>query len=367
MKNFSVIAGRQIKPISQENPISQRHAILKGLISLIAAASFAAILTLISPKAFAADYTLVDDLQQNADQIAEVTIANYDTYGVLPSVAVGQAFCESTLGKFPINDFNYWGLRARKGWRAFNSLEEGTIGYLETINNGRYDKALFNKDYKEQLKYIYEGGYCPNNPDYVDKVVWAIEAYDFTAYDATLFKSLEKQEQELRALVGSDNESSLTTTTKNEMPVFLTVIEQPINKREYKCADTVHTTYVVQESSDEVPYEYHIGTYHTVTSKEELFYPLYSSSLYTKDTVIQGAAVLPRSDVLPECEGLSGLPAGEGLPSLPGLPGLPARVRETEGRSVTKALRNLPVGYFGFLCRAYLFRDIIPWRREDSF
>lgn len=131
--------------------------------------------------------------QQNyADRIAEVAIDNWETYGVLPSVAVGQAFIESTLGDH-CRGYNLWGIKS--GAVSYSSLDEGIHAYLKVINNGYYKNAPFCKDWRTQIRRILDGGYCVPEGKYYSNISWSIEAYNFDKYDKKLFKKLEKKEK----------------------------------------------------------------------------------------------------------------------------------------------------------------------------
>ena len=146
------------------------------------------------PLKAASTRTLTKSQQANADYIGNYVIEHYDEYQVLPSIAVAQAFVESTLGDH-CSDYNLWGIRS--GAEHYGSLEEACIRYLNVINNGRYDGALGNKSYESSIQHIINGGYCVGNPNYVSNVVWSIEAYGFDKYDKKLDKILEKKKKEV--------------------------------------------------------------------------------------------------------------------------------------------------------------------------
>lgn len=145
---------------------------------------------------------LVKSQQKVADEIARVTDKYYEKYGVLPSVAVAQAFEESTLGERKSNTHNYHGLAS--GGLSYSSLEDGVIGYLKCVNNENYfHNVAFIKDYKKQLHRILDGGnYCSPPGNYVNECVWAIKTYGWQKYDRKLFKRLdrEKKAKELEKL-----------------------------------------------------------------------------------------------------------------------------------------------------------------------
>ena len=136
--------------------------------------------------------TLDKEKSKTADAIAEICTENWEEYGVLPSVAVAQAFIESTLGEH-CSGFNLWGIRS--GAEQYSSLEEGAFRYLAVINNGYYDKALFQMDYRKQMKEILNGGYCQPVGDYYENAIWSIEEYNFDRYDMKLSRKLKKQNQ----------------------------------------------------------------------------------------------------------------------------------------------------------------------------
>ena len=117
----------------------------------------------------------------NADRIAKVCIDNYNTYGVLPSVSVAQAFIETGIGT-AYNNGNLWGLSSNN-FGEYSSIENGCLAYLKCINNGYYKGAPFAKNYQTQITKILYGGYCDNPASYISKVIWVIQTYDLTDYD----------------------------------------------------------------------------------------------------------------------------------------------------------------------------------------
>lgn len=134
--------------------------------------------------------TLTQSQKRNADIIAKIAMDNWDTYGVLPSVAVAQAFIESTLGD-RCNGYNLWGIAS--GAISYGSLYEGTIGYLRVINNGYYKGAPFQKNYNVQLRKILDGGYCQPEGNYHSNAMWSISTYNFDKYDKKMFKQIKKE------------------------------------------------------------------------------------------------------------------------------------------------------------------------------
>lgn len=140
--------------------------------------------------------TLPKQQQIMANKIARVVINKYDEYGVLPSVAVSQAFIESTLGMHKSNKHNYFGIRS--GAVGYSSFEEGVEAYLKVINNGRYDGAIKNKSYKKSLRHILNGGYCDPVGSYYSNAVWSIQTYGFHKYDEKLWKEQREKKEKAR-------------------------------------------------------------------------------------------------------------------------------------------------------------------------
>lgn len=93
-----------------------------------------------------------------ANKVAKTATENWEKYGVLPSVAVAQTLVESSLGKNRVRSNNLWGLRPGGKYASYPSLENGIYAYLEVLNNGRYGKALYKKDYRTQIRRILQGG-----------------------------------------------------------------------------------------------------------------------------------------------------------------------------------------------------------------
>lgn len=154
----------------------------------------------------AATKTLTKSQQKNADRIAEVAAAKWNQYGVLPSVAVAQAFIESTLGDH-CRGYNLWGINSGNGYN-YSSLDEGINAYLKVIHDsGYYDDAVGCKSYETQLyRILYDVDsdgnrrdvYCVPAGDYHSKAMWAIRTYDFDKYDKKMFKEIKKKKEEAK-------------------------------------------------------------------------------------------------------------------------------------------------------------------------
>ena len=138
------------------------------------------------PKYHLNSDALSDVQLQRADDIAHLVATNYEKYGVLPSVALGQAMQETQIGIADTNasnNYGYWGVMGSNGYAKYQSLYDGVMSYLRCINNGLYDDALFNKDYKSTLLSIQNGGYCHPKSGYAEAVIKCIDSYGFTKYD----------------------------------------------------------------------------------------------------------------------------------------------------------------------------------------
>lgn len=163
---------------------------MKKAVSLVL--SVALVICLCNTNAFALSKVQED----RADKLAKICIANWEKYGVLPSVCIGQAMEETGLGT-AYNNGNLWGICS--GRVSYSSIEDGCMAYLKVINNKNYyPDASFKEDYREQLKnilYDKDGNevYCQPANNYYSDVTWMIEHYGWDKYDRKLFRGLEKQ------------------------------------------------------------------------------------------------------------------------------------------------------------------------------
>lgn len=145
--------------------------------------------------------TLSKNQKKTADRIAGIAGKEWEKYGVLPSVAVTQAFIESSLGKNQVRPNNLWGIRPRGEYSSYESIEGGVYGYLRVLNNGRYDKALFKTDYRRQIWLILQGGYYGEDDggtveEYYRNCINSIDKYGFDKYDKSLLLQIKKEEKE---------------------------------------------------------------------------------------------------------------------------------------------------------------------------
>lgn len=175
-------------------------------------------------NAMASSRCLTNKQTKIADKIAKVTSENWDEYGVLPSVAVAQAFIESSLGKNCCASNNLWGIAS--GGESYSSLENGVIRYLEVINNGCYNGAPFQKDYRIQLRKILDGGYCEPVGSYYENAVWGIEHYDFDRYDKELNLYALKFSKKCQSYVAQMNSKKAGNTTVLQIDGYFFDTEQ---------------------------------------------------------------------------------------------------------------------------------------------
>lgn len=128
-------------------------------------------------------------------------------FGILPSIAAGQAALESAWGEsglatkynnlFGIKGsyqgnsamLNTWEVYGgerydiKDNFRAYPNWSTSILDYgvFLTVNQ-RYKKAIGLKDYKDQIKAIHNAGYA-TDPQYADKVISIIEKYGLDDWD----------------------------------------------------------------------------------------------------------------------------------------------------------------------------------------
>lgn len=137
----------------------------------------------------------------------------WDKFGILPSVAIGQAILESAWGQssLAIKYNNLFGIKGsykgesamlntwevyggkrydiKDGFRVYPDWETSILDYgvFLTVNK-RYAQALKVQDYKTQIKRIHNSGYA-TDPDYAKKVISIIEKYKLVGYDKQVLTS----------------------------------------------------------------------------------------------------------------------------------------------------------------------------------
>lgn len=136
---------------------------------------------------YASDYYLDDEQKEIAKKISEICTDRWEECGVLPSVCIAQAYMESHIGKYCYEN-NLWGLYG--GYTSFDTLEDGINAYIDTINNGYYDEALWHTNSDYVIDAIWDGGYCTTDKDtYCGGVKWIIDEFDLTRYDKEILKN----------------------------------------------------------------------------------------------------------------------------------------------------------------------------------
>lgn len=134
------------------------------------------------------------------------------SYGVLPSIIIGQAILESNWGQSTLaaKYNNLFGIKAygdqkkinletkeyvnevwitiQGDFRVYNTWEESMDDHTKLFINGvtwnprLYDKVLLATNYKEAAKALQEAGYA-TDPTYAEKVIGVIESYKLYTYD----------------------------------------------------------------------------------------------------------------------------------------------------------------------------------------
>lgn len=139
--------------------------------------------------------------------IYRICSENWDKYGVLPSTCMAQAMKESTLGENLCGQNNLWGIKSSSsatGWANYDTLEDGILGYCETICNGRYEDARYCRYSVDSLNYIVQGGYCPDE-GYLESTLQILAIYGFDDFDTIMFdqqedrrKNKKRQKEKIR-------------------------------------------------------------------------------------------------------------------------------------------------------------------------
>ena len=132
--------------------------------------------------------------QNTADAIADISIEEWPTYGILPSIAVSQAFIESGLGS---GGSNLFGVNGCFGL----DIVSATYRYLQCLHNEFFKgKAAWKDSPEEQLYYILEMGfYCEGEYPYgryYNNVIQSIYRYGWDKYDEKLSRKLAEKDRE---------------------------------------------------------------------------------------------------------------------------------------------------------------------------
>lgn len=141
------------------------------------------------------------------NELREPAMKLWDKFGILPSVAIGQAALESNWGRSRLaTDYNnlfgikgeyqgnsammntwevYGGKRydVRAGFRAYPDQATSILDYGAFLTaNPRYSKAIGLTDYRVQIHAIHQAGYA-TDPDYAKKVISIIQSYKLYELD----------------------------------------------------------------------------------------------------------------------------------------------------------------------------------------
>lgn len=136
---------------------------------------------------------LSNSAKSTAEQIAEITVASWNLYGRLPSVAIGQAFVESGLGS---GGTNLFGVNGHSGRGVYSS----TIGYLECLRNQYFrGEGSFSLSPEYQLAVIMKGGrYCAGESaygSYYNNVINSIDRYGWRRFDEPIRKKIKAEKE----------------------------------------------------------------------------------------------------------------------------------------------------------------------------
>ncbi|AIM25196.1 glycoside hydrolase family 73 protein [Melissococcus plutonius] len=134
------------------------------------------------------------------------------SYGVLPSIIIGQAILESNFGQseLAMNYNNLFGIKAygeqkkvtletqeyvndvwitiQGDFRVYKSWEESMNDHVHLFVNGvswnprLYKHVLLAKNYKEAAYALQKSGYA-TDPDYAEKIINVVETYHLDKYD----------------------------------------------------------------------------------------------------------------------------------------------------------------------------------------
>ena len=100
---------------------------------------------------------------------------------------IAQAYLESHISEKCYQN-NLWGLCG--GYRSYETRDDSINAYIDCINNGYYDKALWHTSPEYAINAIWDGGHCTTSKEvYVGDVLWIIDEFDLTKYDVTILKN----------------------------------------------------------------------------------------------------------------------------------------------------------------------------------
>lgn len=168
-------------------------------------------------------------------------------FGILPSVAAGQAALESAWGGSGLATQynNLFGIKGsyngmttfmrtwevyggekydiKDNFRAYPNWSTSILDYgvFLTVNQ-RYKKAIGLKDYKEQIKAIHNAGYA-TDPQYANKVISIIEKYGLASWD----KEVLEPKKVAAKPVATKKTATKTSTSVVKYPGKVFVAKKP--------------------------------------------------------------------------------------------------------------------------------------------
>ncbi|QJX62970.1 hypothetical protein HLK66_16135 [Niallia circulans] len=172
-------------------------------------------------------------------------------FGILPSVAAGQAALESAWGESGLATKykNLFGIKGsyqgnsammdtwevyggeryeiKDNFRAYPNWSTSILDYgvFLTVNQ-RYKKAIGLKNYKDQIKAIHNAGYA-TDPQYADKVISIIEKYGLSAWDKEV---LEPKKEAVKQTPSKVAATTSSTVVKYPGKVFISKKPYPTGK-----------------------------------------------------------------------------------------------------------------------------------------
>lgn len=154
--------------------------------------------------------TFTEEQQALVDLIVEISVDSYEEYGILPSVAISQAFVESTLGERCANN-NLYGIRGGE----YDTHEASILAYMDLMQSERYTGARHIENPREQIEYILDAGYCPDE-GYAGDVEWTIREYGLEKYDNIIFEGRKITMEMSKAEMKSKYMRDMTTEAEKK-------------------------------------------------------------------------------------------------------------------------------------------------------
>ena len=151
-----------------------------------------------------------------------ISCMKYKGYGILPSLTIAQAICESNWGKSELSakHFNFYGMkwtskcgcasceymtteyvngnpvRVKQKFRSYKSYDEGIEGYYKFITGyKRYANLIGCKDAEQACNLIQKDGWA-TSPSYATTLYSYIKKYNLEQYDnCTVVKPVEEEKE----------------------------------------------------------------------------------------------------------------------------------------------------------------------------